>query len=262
MTIVAYIRITSCAAIGAPLDERTQPISVAMAVCNGERFLSEQIDSILCQMGKSDELVISLDDSTDSSEAILDAYRAKDARVKLYRNIHPGIATNFCNALERCTGHFIFLSDQDDVWMSHKIESVVEQFEVTGCDMVIHNGIHTDEHLNRVGTSFFELYRIGDSKARNFLRPRVSGCCMAFNRKILDAILPIPPKGVTYDHWIGMIAECLGTISYLDDILLEHRLHNENATCARRPITQIAQARLSLLVHLVPRLLRSAKEHS
>jgi len=232
-------------------------ISVAMAAYNGAEFLSDQIDSILCQLEPQDELVVSYDISNDGTWELLTRYQALDSRVKVYKNQHPGIAENFDNALRHCDGDYIFISDQDDKWTSDKRVRVVRAFKETGADMVIHNGIHTNSELKPISEPFFTTFRIGDGKIRNLIKSRYSGCCMAFTPQMRDRVVPIPPKVDAYDRWIGTIGEFMGKITYVNDVLLFHRLHKDNATPTNpRSFVTIHNARLNLLKHLYLRLKR------
>jgi len=230
-------------------------ISVAIAVYNGEKFIREQLDSILCQLCDGDEIVASYDTSTDSSLEILTAYAERDSRVKVVKNEVAGIATNFNNALKNCKGDYIFICDQDDRWAENKRESVVKSFEKSGADMVIHNGVHIDGEGKVISKPFFEMYRIGDGKLRNLIKPRYSGCCTAFTKEMADRILPIPADIDAYDHWVGTVGEFTGKIFYNDDILLYHRLHGDNMTpTSTRSVSVILKARWGLLKHLSRRL--------
>ena len=102
-------------------------VSVAMAVYNGEKYVRDQIVSILSQLRKDDELIISYD---ESSLSILTEFAQSDKRVKIYDNPYkPGVVKNFQNAVEHCLGDIIFLSDQDDVWLPNKVDKVLREFE-------------------------------------------------------------------------------------------------------------------------------------
>ena len=92
-------------------------ISVAMAVYNGSKYIRQQIDSILPQLREGDELIISYDESQDDTLEIIRTYERKDARVKVFTDPGSGVTDNFNNAISHCTGDYIFLSDQDDVWL-------------------------------------------------------------------------------------------------------------------------------------------------
>lgn len=227
-----------------------------MAVYEGARYLPTQIDSILPQLGPEDELIISYDKSRDNTREVLKEYEEKDSRVKVFDNNHPGITGNFNNAISHCTGDYIYISDQDDRWADNKVAVVQRLFETTGADMVIHNGIHTDENLNPKGVPFFEMFRIGDGLLKNFIKPRMSGCCIIFTRRLQSVILPIPEIRA-YDHWIAMVGELWGKIAYCDDVLLYHRMHGTNVTPQkRRALLLILKMRSRLAFFLVRRAFR------
>lgn len=226
-------------------------ISVAMAVYNGERYLPEQLDSILKQLEPQDEIIVSYDRSKDGTWNLLQTYAAKFSQVKVFENENPGIAGNFDNALSHCTGDYHFICDQDDRWADNKRSTVVAAFETTGADMIIHNGVHIDVDGKIISDPFFTMYRIGDGKLRNLIKPRYSGCCTAFTSEMAKKILPIPNRIDAYDHWVGTIGEYMGRIAYEDSILLYHRLHDNNVTpTSNRSLSVIFKARLGLIREL------------
>lgn len=229
-------------------------ISVAMAVYNGERFLSEQLDSILSQLEPQDEIVVSYDVSKDGTWELLQDYASRYNQVRVIENKTPGITGNFNNAVTNCTGDYIFICDQDDRWAENKRESVLAAFEKSGADMVIHNGVHIDTEGKVISKPFFSIYRIGDGKLKNLIKPRYSGCCTAFTKQMAEKILPMPAKIDAYDHWIGTIGEFMGKIAYDDDILLYHRLHDSNVTpVSKRAIVVKLKARAGLIKELMAR---------
>lgn len=103
-------------------------VSVAMAVYNGETYLKEQLDSILQQLGDNDEIVISDDGSLDHTIEIIRSYQAADHRIRFVHGPKLGIKQNIANAIGQTNGAYIFLSDQDDVWMPHKVKRVLQEF--------------------------------------------------------------------------------------------------------------------------------------
>lgn len=230
-------------------------VSVAMAVYNGGMYLKPQIESILSQLLPDDELVVSYDISSDDSLSIIQDYCNRDHRVVLVHNDRGGIVANFNNAIKHCKNDAIFISDQDDLWLPNKRQKVVEALNRTGADLVIHNGVHINENDEVISDSFFEMYKIGNSLLRNFVAPRYSGCCMAFSRKAMTYLYPMPLEVINYDHWIGMACQLFGTVSYLDEVLLQHRLHGSNATTSRRGIKVIAAQRSELVLKLIQRKL-------
>ena len=114
-------------------------VSVAMAVYNGEAYLKEQLDSVLQQLGKKDELIISDDGSTDQTIPIIEAYKKKDPRIRLIFGQGRGIKQNIANAIAHTKGAYIFLADQDDVWMPDKVKRVLAVFRETKCHVVVHD---------------------------------------------------------------------------------------------------------------------------
>lgn len=237
-------------------------ISVAMAVYNGEAFLPEQLDSILSQLEAADELVISYDKSTDNSWALLCDYAQRDSRIKLLENHNPGVIGNFNNALSHCTKEYIFISDQDDRWAPNKREVMVNTFLQTGADMVIHNGVHIDPAGNVISEAFFPMFRIrpSDTALSIFVRPRYSGCTMAFTPKMLARCLPFPAKIDGYDIWMAILSKLYGKVSYVDDVLLYHRMHENNVTTkVSRPLSVKLKTRAYTAKELIKRIFRERK---
>jgi glycosyltransferase involved in cell wall biosynthesis len=229
-------------------------VSIAMAVYNGEKYIKKQLDSILNQLTKDDEIIVSYDRSTDNTLKIIDEYQLKYSQVKLYYNDYPGITGNFNNAISRCSGDYIFISDQDDIWENNKIKIMLEAFNATGADVICHNGKNINAKDEIISDDFFKIYKIRNGIIMNFIRPRYSGCCMAFNRTILKKIYPIPLDIGGYDHWLGMIGEIYGKMVFIDDILIFHRIHGENVTpIHRRKIHIILKSRSKLLKEILLR---------
>ncbi len=202
-----------------------------MATKNGERFLREQIDSILCQLGTHDELVISDDASTDTTTDIIASYQ--DSRIKLIRNEYSaGVVANFEAALTASSGEYIFLSDQDDVWEAHKVELVVRELQRN--ELVISDCLVVDRNMLPQRT-FFASHRSGQGFLKNLIRNSYMGCCMAFRRNLLARALPFPKDIPMHDLWIGLIGEMYGKVSFLPEVLVYHRRHLSNATTTGMP---------------------------
>lgn len=227
--------------------------SVAMAVYNGERFLSQQIDSILAQLESEDELVISYDKSSDATLDLIRRYEANDSRVRVVENHNPGVVGNFNNAIANCTRDVVFISDQDDIWIEGKREIAVDTLNATGADLFIHNAVHINAEGEIISKPLFEEYGIRHGIVRNFAKPRYSGCCMAFPAKNKKFILPLPESVINYDHWIGMVSEVYGRIEFCDVVLLNHRIHGSNITTSTRPLPVVIRQRMNLLCELIKR---------
>lgn len=231
-----------------------------MAVYNGDKYIREQIDSILCQLSDTDELIISNDRSTDSTKAILDEYTQKDKRVQVFDNPYQsGVVMNFQSALEHCSGDIIFYSDQDDVWLPSKIEKVIKEFDDPSIVVVFHDAFLTDAGLNVIKESTFAL-RGGarETTMGNLFRLSYIGCCMAFRAEYKSVILPIPTIYRSHDWWTGCL---LGTgrtkMKAIHESLIYHRSHRHNATPTKRPsIWYQLQVRWIIIKNIVLRYRR------
>lgn len=201
-------------------------ISVCLATYNGEKFIEEQLRSILTQTINVDEIVISDDNSNDNTLKIIEGINS--SKIKIYKNENNGIISNFENALSKASGDYIFLCDQDDIWHQEKVERVINQLDK--CDLVVHDAEIVDKELNLIHESFFELSNSKEGFLRNIYKNKYLGCCMAFNKKILRKSLPIPNDIEMHDIWIGNIAALVGRVLFLDENLLKYRRHGENAS--------------------------------
>lgn len=201
-------------------------ISVCMAVKNGEQYLRQQIDSILHQLTQDDELVISDDHSTDDTLSIIHSYQ--DSRIVLTSNRGKGILRNFENGLLRCRGEFIFLTDQDDVWMPERIARTVPYFNEH--DLVVNDCKIVNSSLHVLHDSFFDFNQSGKGVFKNLLHNSYMGCCMAFKRNVLHKALPFPSRILMHDQWLGLIAELDFNIVFIPDKLVWHRRHEQNAS--------------------------------
>ncbi len=202
-------------------------ISVCLATYNGEKYLREQIDSILCQLSENDELVISDDGSKDQTIDIIKSYN--DKRIHLYQNQgEHGVVSNFENALSKASGDYIFLSDQDDVWMENKVETCIGL--LNNFDLVVHNAKIVNGNCESIGKDFFSLR---DSKGgfwTNIYKNRFVGCCMSFKRSLLNYVLPFPSKILWHDMWIGLIAEKHFKVYFTPTTLIMFRRHGDNTS--------------------------------
>lgn len=202
-------------------------ISVCMTTYNGEKYIKEQLDSILCQLEEDDEVIISDDSSTDQTINIIKSYN--DKRIKLFEEQKFFSPTyNFENSLKYATKDFIFLSDQDDVWLSSKVETVLKYLKEY--DLVVSDCIVVDEDLKVLDESFFGLVNSGNGFFKNFVKNTYIGCCMAFRRSVLEYILPFPSKIAMHDIWIGLSTEMKGTVFFLKEPQILYRRHENTVT--------------------------------
>lgn len=205
-------------------------VSVAMAVYNGGKYIEQQISSILVQLSDEDELVISYDKSEDNTFKIIKRIAESDKRVKIFQGPCKGVVLNFENAIRNCNNDFIFLSDQDDIWVENKVNVVLNEFNKTDADVILHDARVVDKDLSIILDSFFEARRCRKGILKNIIKNSYIGCCMAFRRRFVDIILPFPKKIPMHDQWIGILGERFGKVALLRDKLILHRRHGQNAS--------------------------------
>lgn len=202
-------------------------ISVAIATCQGERWIEEQISSILEQLGPSDEIVLADAQSTDRTVRI-----ARDLcgeRLRVIDGIRRGdIPGTFEASLRACRGDIVFLSDQDDVWLPGKLDKCRRALE-RSATLVIHDARVVDSEGRILSDSFLSDRRFQPGYWRNLARPGYLGCAVALRRELLELALPFPARLPMHDWWLGLLAERSGGVAVLREPLILHRRHGANA---------------------------------
>lgn len=206
-------------------------VSVAMVTYNGAAYLREQIDSILNQLEDRDELVISDDGSSDDTRSILQEYKKRDRRICLLQGPGQGIKKNVENALANTRGRYVFLADQDDIWMPDKVRRVLQVFEEQQVFVVVHDAkvFQGEDSAQILLDSFFAFRASGAGIVKNIIKNTYIGCCMAFRRELLKIVLPVPGRIEMHDQWIGILGDYYAGKSYfLPETLIMYRRHGEN----------------------------------
>ncbi len=213
--------------------------SVALCTFNGEKFLHEQLDSILNQSVPVDEIIICDDKSTDGTHDIINQYCIEyPSLIKFYINeVNLRSVKNFEKAISLCHNEIIFLSDQDDIWVKEKVEEYIEYFkENTKITVLASNGYCINENskiiekyaiwdvsffLNEIKVSYnyFDIF--------NYVANLATGASMAFRKKIVNDIVPFPIiEGFHHDEWIALIASYNNEFVLLDKKYFYYRLHD------------------------------------
>ena len=225
-------------------------ISVCMAAYRGEKFIGEQIASVLPQLGADDELLVSDDLPDGETERIVRALAEQDARIRYMTGPGQGVVRNFAYVLSQASGDVLFLCDQDDVWRQDKVSAVLREIE-RGADLVLHDAAVTDADLHVTHPSFFALRGSKPGFVHNFLRNSYMGCCMAFTRAVAERALPFPEGIPMHDQWIGLTAEKSGKVCFLPEPLLFYRQHGGNVTGGQTSLRQKLAFRTALLRALI-----------
>jgi glycosyltransferase involved in cell wall biosynthesis len=230
-----------------------------MTTFNGAAYIKQQIESVLNQLKDNDELIIFDDVSTDDTVEIIHDY-LRDKRIIFKKNSDRiGVIRNFEQALTIATGDYIFLCDQDDVWLENKVPRMIASLDdhilaVSDCKVV-------DANLTEIHHSFFALRKSGLGIIKNIYKNSYLGCCMAFRNELLPDILPIPKNVPMHDMWIGLIAETIGSTCFIPEALLLYRRHGKNASPAAEisafNVCQKIRLRLVLCFLIFNRYLRN-----
>lgn len=234
-------------------------VSVCMASYNGERYIGEQIASVLPQLEPSDELIIVDDASSDCTrERIL---QFDDSRIKLIvHSKNRGVVATFEDAVRSATGDLLFLCDGDDIWACNKVEKTLRAFATNPEAKIVCSGIQLiDENGQPIAQSeAITIREFQSSFWANLIHNRFQGSAMAFRSTLLPQILPFPkPKLFLHDAWIGMCNTLAGGITiYLAEPLLYYRRHSDNVSRRLGFKSQLVK-RLQLVSELLKHRFRS-----
>lgn len=211
-------------------------ISVALAAYNGEAYLREQLDSILSQTFHEFELIICDDCSTDNTVQVLNEYAGKDSRIKVFVNERNlGFKKNFEKAILLCSGEYIALSDQDDVWTENHLQVLIEN--IGDNDFIGANAFLCDEKAEPTGADLLSCSRIDflpQTKDEWFfflLHSNIfQGAASLFRRTLVQKALPIPETVQFHDYWLALVSASNNGVSYVNICILYYRQHGTNVT--------------------------------
>ncbi len=214
-----------------------ETIDILLATYNGEKYVAEQIESILNQTYKNIHLIISDDCSTDKTRDILKKYE-NDKRVEIHlQKENLGYIRNFEFLLKQVKNELYMLSDQDDVWLEEKVEKSLEVLKSKNADMVFGDLEIVDKNLKTIYPSFGDFMLLNrkiknkiDSYELNYLYNCVTGCTVLSKKKFIEKILPVPYKSkyVAHDHWMGLIVSLYGKMAYIPEKYIKYRQHGNN----------------------------------
>nr|ARK09911.1 hypothetical protein A6C57_05920 [Fibrella sp. ES10-3-2-2] len=205
-----------------------------MATYNGAKFIEKQVISILKQIEVSDEIIVSDDSSTDDTLDIL--LKIDDPRIKIYKNAgFRNAVLNFEYALSKAKGSYIFLADQDDIWLEGRVDfalKALKSYDLVVCDAEF---IHADGTIYSNTPSFFNLYQSGSGFLKNFVKNTYIGNCMAFRRSVLEFSLPFPRAlhrfpNLDHGYWIGILSNLHFKVEFIPVVLVLYRRHESNVS--------------------------------
>ena len=213
-------------------------VDILLATYNGEKYVAEQIESILNQSYKNIRLIISDDCSKDNTPEILEKYRKLDERVIVYiQKENLGVVKNIEFLLKQVESPLYMLADQDDYWLPEKVEMSVKTLQEKNADLVFGDLEVVDKDLNTIYPSFGDFMLLNkkiakyiDSYKVNYLYNCVTGCTLISKKELIKYILPLPTnsKFLIHDHWIGLMAGINGELAYMTEKYIKYRQHGDN----------------------------------
>ncbi|MDQ1325824.1 MAG: hypothetical protein QG564_948 [Campylobacterota bacterium] len=211
-------------------------ISIAMATYNGEKYLTEQLDSIYAQTYKNIEVIVCDDCSSDKTVEILEDYSKKFGLKYFVNENNLGFVKNFEKAVNLCRGDYIALSDQDDIWLPHKLSTLMENIGdniLTCSDLTL---INESGHI--IEESFFESTNRSKNEKFTFyklmFRNYIWGCTILMKKDLLKKAHPIPINAESHDQWYGLVASTAGSIYLCKWPLVLYRQHDKNQFGAKK----------------------------
>jgi rhamnosyltransferase len=207
-----------------------------MATYNGEKYIKEQIDSIINQSYKNWELLIRDDGSNDKTVEIIKEYIQHDNRIKLIEDElgNLGYNKNFETLISLTDADYIMISDQDDIWYPNKIEiSLEKMLEIENEKRDTAILVHSNAELFNKNNLIKEKYLIKNEEAKNkdlrfyFFQNCVQGASCLINKNLKNIILPFIPE-IIYDYYILLCAEMFGERYFIDSALMKYRIHENN----------------------------------
>ncbi len=223
-------------------------VDILLATYNGEKYLKEQLDSILSQTYGEFRLLISDDSSTDNTKKILEEYTKKDKRIIVFcQEKNLGVIKNFEFLLNKVENDYYMFSDQDDIWKENKIEQSIKYLEEKNADLIYTDLEVVDENLNVIYSSYWKLKGFYNKvkKYNNFeslyLNNFVTGCTILSKKELIKEVLPLPntSKFVLHDYWIPLILSQKHKIAYIEEPLIKYRQHKNNKIGSKKKTNEL-----------------------
>lgn len=226
-------------------------VAILMSTYNGQKYLREQMESLLQQEGVTLKIVVRDDGSRDNTIQILEDYCNKYDFITVLKENNIGVSKSFnclCGyACENVEADYYAFCDQDDVWYKDKLIVAVNKLENLPNDkpnLYFSNLKMVDENLNYIRDLFMPgEVRIGSPMA--LIQVFTYGCTCVFNRKGLDDFCAIPINEMFHDHWIFELCTYLGSVYYDETAHINYRQHTSNVSGAKSKGLKLLQVRLN-----------------
>ena len=223
-------------------------IDILMATYNGEKYLVEQLDSIINQTYHNWNLLIRDDNSTDKTLEIIQNYHKKDKRIKILKDNkgNLGIVRNFEELLKNSESEFIMFSDQDDIWVENKLDMYLKMIEkIKNKGFMIHSDaiLFDKNKSNILKDTFISKKAINKGLENVFFNYFVQGATILISKEIKNFILPFPKEVYLHDRYIHLISELFFERIFVNKALIYYRQHGDNQIGAKNTIRELLSKR-------------------
>lgn len=246
-------------------------VAIVMSTYNGERYVGEQIESIMSSTYQGFKLFINDDGSKDNTIAVLSEYeKIYPNRIHVRQNkVNLGVTQNFLHSISETVADYVMLCDQDDVWLPEKIDktlkrmkSMEHKYDKSTPIAVFTDAVIVDSKLNTLKNSFFQSSNLDPSKidlSHLLMENKLIGCTVMVNRALRDKLnaVALPQKARLHDGWLALIAASFGRISFINEGTLLYRQHGNNvignikfSSYIKNRITNLGKQRQALLASM------------
>ncbi|AXN35277.1 glycosyltransferase family 2 protein [Latilactobacillus curvatus] len=228
----------------------TKKIAILLSTYNGERFLEEQIESIIKQSNQQWTLYIRDDGSTDKTLDILGRYQADD-RIQWINENKPQnlrVIGSFLKLLESAEADYYMFCDQDDVWLSDKVQVTLNKMLTLEAEnkqqpILVHTDLRiVDQDLKATSESMIKTQNLDPqpSFGRLLVQNSITGCTMMINQNLKDRCVGLDfTKIRMHDWWFALVASAFGTIGYVPQATILYRQHGDNEVGAKNSLSEL-----------------------
>jgi len=215
------------------MDIRKSKVDILMATYNGEKYIKQQLDSLMNQTFTDFNIIIADDKSTDTTLDIMLDYQKKDPRISIVQNEENiGVIKNFEKLITLSSADYFMLCDQDDVWLEDKVAKSVNAIIETNAMLAFTDLQLVDQNLNVINKSFLNYQGIKEIKNINWktllVQNIVTGCTIIADKDIKRCSLPFPSNIPMHDAWLALVAAVYGEVHYINEALILYRQHDSN----------------------------------
>jgi glycosyltransferase involved in cell wall biosynthesis len=211
------------------MENKNPTVAVVVATYNGATYLRAQLESIVQQTYKPSQIIIVDDDSLDDTLQVANNFAAHHPEVMVVQNeTRLGYIKNFEKGILLANASYVALSDQDDIWMPHKLETLLanigdQMLAYSDSELIDANGQLLNQKMSSIKNQLAYhtpiMYAIG---------AWAPGHAMLFKKELIDKAVPFPTL-VTHDFWLGFVATCYSKVVYVNEPLVHYRQHTQNA---------------------------------